>query len=370
MSLYENAGNYQEETTEFLEAIEELKSLPNVLYSPCIDREELVSYIQDAAFFVHPNVWEETFCLSLAEAMACGCYPIVSDIGALKEVSFGRGKYIPMTGENTSTGWKPSPRFINEFAQELSKCFEFFDKEPETFYQATNDLSVLTRETYDWKKAAVLWEQIVNIVSSSPVVYDETVIYDEVYNKNEYEIKTFAPNDIVIDIGAHKGYFTKLCMDRGCKNIHSFEPEPKNFEALIHNLKDYKHFQPYNLAVFDSKGGKEFHIVPGENTGMHSFYQKGIETKVQTIGLDDILVHFPKVSLMKIDTEGSEYEILMKSKLLNKVNKIVGEYHDNLTDKTHKDLFTYLESKNFTITKVKPHNETSGVFFAEQNTNK
>ena len=164
MSLYENAGNYQEETQEFLEAIEELKSLPNVLYSPCIHREELVSHIQDAAFFVHPNVWEETFCLSMAEAMACGCFPITSDIGALKEVSFGRGKYIPMTGENTITGWKPSPRFINEFAQELSRAFEFFEKEPETFYAATQDLSVLTREVYDWKKTAVLWEQIVKAI--------------------------------------------------------------------------------------------------------------------------------------------------------------------------------------------------------------
>ena len=123
-----------------------------------------MSHIQDAAFFVHPNVWEETFCLSLAEAMACGCFPIVSDIGALKEVSFGRGKYISMTGDNTTTGWKPSPRFINEFSQELSKCFEFFEKEPETFYQAINDLSVLTRETYDWKKSAVLWEQIVKAI--------------------------------------------------------------------------------------------------------------------------------------------------------------------------------------------------------------
>jgi FkbM family methyltransferase len=369
MSLYENAGNYQEETTEFLEAIEELKSLPNVLYSPCIEREELVSHIQDAAFFVHPNVWEETFCLSLAEAMACGCYPIVSDIGALKEVSFGRGKYIPMTGESTLTGWKPDPRFINEFAQELSRAFEFFDKEPETFYQATNDLSVLTRETYDWKKSAILWEQIVKAISSKPIYNDEW-ISNKVNQENEYEIDTFSPNDIVLDIGAHKGYFTKLCMDNGCKQVHSFEPEPKNFEGLMNNLKDYKNFQPYNLAVFDKIREKEFHIVPGENTGLHSFYQKGIATKVKTVGLDDILINFPKVKLIKIDAEGSEYEILMKSKLLFKVSQIVGEYHDNLTDKTHKDLFEYLENKNFTIKKIKPHNQTSGVFFAIQNTNK
>jgi len=62
---------------EHFDAIEELKSLPGVEYSICIDREELLPHIQDAAFFIHPNVWEETFCVSMAEAMACGCYPII-----------------------------------------------------------------------------------------------------------------------------------------------------------------------------------------------------------------------------------------------------------------------------------------------------
>jgi glycosyltransferase involved in cell wall biosynthesis/GT2 family glycosyltransferase len=154
---------------EHLEAIEELKSLPGVEYSPCIDREALLPHIQDAAFFVHPNVWEETFCVSLAEAMVCGCYPITSDIGALSEISFNRGKYIPMTGKNTPVGWDPSPKFINEFAQELSRCFDFFDKEPETFYATTKELSQITKETYDWKKIAAVWEKLINDIQSQTV---------------------------------------------------------------------------------------------------------------------------------------------------------------------------------------------------------
>lgn len=152
---------------EHLEAIEELKSLPGVEYSPCIDREALLPHIQDAAFFMHPNVWEETFCVSLAEAMVCGCYPITSDIGALREVSFNRGKYIPMIGKNTSVGWEPSPKFINEFAQELSRCFDFFDKEPETFYAATKELSQITKETYDWKRIASVWEKLIEDILGS-----------------------------------------------------------------------------------------------------------------------------------------------------------------------------------------------------------
>ena len=168
-NLYGEEYEQHFKTSEHLEAIEELKSLPGVEYSPCIDREQLLPHIQDAAFFVHPNVWEETFCVSMAEAMVCGCYPITSDIGALREVSFNRGKYIPMIGKNTSVGWEPSPKFINEFAQELSRCFDFFDKEPQTFYAAVQDLSQIAKETYDWKKIAVVWEKLIDNIQSQTV---------------------------------------------------------------------------------------------------------------------------------------------------------------------------------------------------------
>jgi len=148
---------------EFSQAIEELQSLPNVFYSSCIDREDLLAHIQDAAFFIHPNVWEETFCVSLAEAMCCGCYPITSDIGALSETSFGRGKYVPMSGGNVSKGWVPDDTFISNFADEVNRALYFFDKEPETFYSATNELSILTRNTYDWKQIAQDWNKLLTI---------------------------------------------------------------------------------------------------------------------------------------------------------------------------------------------------------------
>ena len=350
---------------EHFDAIEELKSLPGVEYSICIDREELLPHIQDAAFFIHPNVWEETFCVSMAEAMACGCFPIVSDIGALKEVSFNRGKYVPMLGENTSSGWKPSPKFINEFAQEVSRCFDFFDKQPETFYAATNELSAITRKNYNWKYISEQWSNFIEVITKKARFINDDYIYNEVYNKNEYEIESFDKDDVVLDIGAHRGFFAKLCMDRGCKQIHCFEPEPENFQNLVNNLKDYTHFQPYNLAVSNKKGEKDLMKMHGWNTGMHSFYQSnGVPIKVQTVSLDDILINFPKVSLIKIDTEGAEYEILFNSKLLFKVDKIVGEYHNYMNNGVLQNIIEFLEGKNFKIEKIKEHNSGSGVFFA------
>ena len=156
-------------------------------------------------------------------------------------------------------------------------------------------------------------------------------------------------------------------MDKGCKQIHCFEPEPENFKQLIENLKNYKYFQPYNLAVSDKSGKRILHKVLGKNTGLHSFYGDGPEIESNTVSLDDILDRIQKVSLLKIDAEGAEYEIIMNSKKLNKIKNIIGEYHDNYTDKKSKDLFKFLEQNNFTITKIKESNESCGLFFAKNN---
>jgi len=65
---------------------------------------------------------------------------------------------------------------------------------------------------------------------------------------NNYEPATTAlfldnikENDIVMDIGAHYGYFTLLAahINRSPKNVHSFEPQPFNYHVLKYNNKKY-----------------------------------------------------------------------------------------------------------------------------------
>ena len=152
---------YDIEEDPYTELYEYLKSLPNVIYSPAVDQAELIEHLQDAAFFIHPNIWEETFCVSLAEAMSCGCFPILTDIGALPEVSFNRGKYIHMTGKNTSKGWIPDQSFLNKFIKECKDALYYFENQPETFYNATHDLAQITKEMYNWEKVSNLWRQVI-----------------------------------------------------------------------------------------------------------------------------------------------------------------------------------------------------------------
>lgn len=363
---------YDMKEDSYTELYEYLQSLPNVIYSPAVDQQELIEHLQDAAFFIHPNIWEETFCVSLAEAMSCGCYPILTDIGALPEVSNEIANIVPMEGTRTSKGYEVTNNFIHNFVNACKTAIQFFENEREYYNQYSLQVSQYAIKNYDWKIISKQWENAMNSLldTSTEQVYfrPQTLddwIFDEVYNQNIYEVGSFNDNDIVVDIGAHSGYFTKLCIDKGCKQVHCFEPEEENFQHLLNNLSSYSQYQAYQLAVYNEMGTIDFCVVPGRNTGLHSVYDRGgIVSKVNSISLDDILSNLPKVSLLKIDTEGSEFEILMNSKLLHKVEKIVGEYHNDLTEYNLNHLIEFLEQNNFVINKIKETNSTSGTFFA------
>lgn len=150
------------EPSPFVPVYKELKELEGVEYSPCIDREDLLSHVQDAAFYIHPNVWEETFCVSLAEAMSCGCFPITSDIGALRETSQGLGKYVIMSGNNTPRGWEPDDTFINKFTQEVITALDYFDRDRSNYEEATKTISEFAIQNYNWERIAGIWKETIS----------------------------------------------------------------------------------------------------------------------------------------------------------------------------------------------------------------
>jgi FkbM family methyltransferase len=147
---------------------------------------------------------------------------------------------------------------------------------------------------------------------------------------------------------------------------------------MLHNLSNYKHFSAYNLAVWKTSNEYlEFYTLPRKaNTGLNSFYKTHYVTEdhfvpiqVETISLDDILFKFEKVKLLKLDVEGSEFEILMNSNLLHKVERIVGEYHNGITPYNINILLEYLKSNGFEIHKIVPNpdsNNLEGTFFANK----
>ena len=56
--------------------------------------------------FVYPSIWEETFCISLIEAMAAGLYCVSTNYGALYETGAEFPMYIPYSNNYESLARK------------------------------------------------------------------------------------------------------------------------------------------------------------------------------------------------------------------------------------------------------------------------
>ena len=280
--IFSSMSLYGPSIDQFLDVYDYLKTLPNVEYSPAIDREELVKHYQESAFFIHPNIWEETFCVSMTEAMRCGAYPIITDIGALSEVAGERNaSVVPIEGEPTSKGYAVTRDFMENFATACCSTLSYYDNQPEYFKKVSKIISDYVVDKYDWKKIAKQWEKlIVRIVEGKiddvyldPECFDSE-IYNEVYVNNEYNISELNENDIVIDIGSHRGYFAKLCLDKGSKNVICYEPNESNYKILLKNLKNYDGWKAHNVAVWKEKSESIlFYNHNVYNNGVSSFYK-------------------------------------------------------------------------------------------------
>ncbi len=89
-------GFQDERDRKKIEAIGERDStLANMEFLGYRDLDELKSEYQSAGVYVCSPVWPEVFGLTWAEAMACGCPVVASEIGSIPELAGGRAILVP-----------------------------------------------------------------------------------------------------------------------------------------------------------------------------------------------------------------------------------------------------------------------------------
>ena len=138
-----------------------------------------------------------------------------------------------------------------------------------------------------------------------------------------------APGDLVVDVGAHWGYFTllaaTLCGETG--RVIAFEPHPRNASILTKNLQANRldNVDVVGKAVSDGEGlaklflsressGNSLISVP---PGAEFSRGQGDHLLVETITLDDFFAPpCRKPTLVKIDIEGAELAALDGMKTL------------------------------------------------------
>lgn len=160
--------------------------------------------------------------------------------------------------------------------------------------------------------------------------------------KSEYSIPPECRLDrsevkVVLDIGANIGiasiYFANVFPHAV---VHAFEPEPANCEILRANAQSNPRIKVHPIALGAEDGElKLFDSDDQANLGGFSAHELGVDTArsksvpVRHAGRALATLGIHRVDIIKIDTEGSEWEILtaMDRAFLASATLIMGELH-------------------------------------------
>jgi FkbM family methyltransferase len=189
---------------------------------------------------------------------------------------------------------------------------------------------------------------------------DMTLIY-EILLKSKYKSEYFFPNKIspkiIFDIGGNIG-ITSILMSKVFPDskIFSFEPMLENFKILEKNIEEYENIKAFNFGLGSKNGNFKVYLSDdSENFGGASFFPDLIGNKIEPYvdcevkNINDIIdeLNVSSIDLIKIDTEGAEFDILngIDENILQQTLWITGELHGNRDF----ELLDYLNSLGFSI---------------------
>jgi FkbM family methyltransferase len=121
------------------------------------------------------------------------------------------------------------------------------------------------------------------------------------------------PGDVVLDIGAHIGYYTILFSE--LVGVHgkviAFEPDPQNFDLLRENVARNvcRNVTLHNVALSDKNGTVTLYLS-SDNAGDHRIWRPAEirpTVAVPTVSLDRLWGSAPpKIDAVKMDIQGAE----------------------------------------------------------------
>ena len=143
----------------------------------------------------------------------------------------------------------------------------------------------------------------------------------KIYEPNQTEIvkKYVHEGDIVIDIGAHVGYYTLLMAQLVGENgkVYSFEPDPVNFQLLKKSVEinGFENVVLIQKAV--SNITDKVKLFLGDNdSAINRIYDAKLGDAKESIDAESVTIdeYFKEnnelINFIKIDSEGSEVKII------------------------------------------------------------
>jgi FkbM family methyltransferase len=145
---------------------------------------------------------------------------------------------------------------------------------------------------------------------------------------------------VVVDVGAHKGYFGAYALLSGARHVVSYEPDPTNYAFLARAARSFGGPETWSVrgvAVGASDGRALLHLSAESWT--HSLLplpsEAGTE-EVEVIAIDSVLAEVARRAdagklVVKIDVEGTECDLVAAASSWEPVSLLFVETHGDCT---------------------------------------
>ncbi len=207
-------------------------------------------------------------------------------------------------------------------------------------------------------------------------------VFKEIFMEDVYDIDMLAAklpnNPVVIDIGANAGFFNLILLSKIQKaTIFAYEPLPANVryfrEVIAGNQKLQESIKLYEAAVTGIEkshvdlyfaDSTDYQVVPSVFEGFNK--DNTASVKVPAITLTKIIQdnNLAKIDLLKLDCEGSEYDIIYNTpvELLKRAKHLAIEVHD-IDEASHNlvSLKKYLQELGYKVESEPINNFCHGV---------
>ena len=168
-------------------------------------------------------------------------------------------------------------------------------------------------------------------------------------------------NQLIIDAGAYIGT-SSIRFSQLFKNnkIIAIEPFEENYHIMLKNIEKYENIIPINSALVSSNYTDEIFLYKsktgawGNNILKNTFDDRNLDVinKVNKIDLKSLLNQYKKkISILKLDVEGSEKMIFENDKdLLKDIDIIIVELHRKIHQDIDKIFFSFAKDRyNFSF---------------------
>lgn len=175
--------------------------------------------------------------------------------------------------------------------------------------------------------------------------------------------KELRPEDIFFDIGCNVGYHTLLALAAGVRKVIAFDPDPLTCEIFKLNLRlngwNESHYSIYQCALSNQEGTSNFFRSSLDNTGRSGLFPRDVVSSfpTKTFTIDSLLERseVPRPTVVKLDVEGWEYQVLSGGRKLFKQEPprcIFFENNPECPSEERLRIWSFFEEFGYQITRV------------------